>query len=138
MSFNLINIQQSNLIDMRTYYKKIAEEFCIKYYSVYDNNYAALKDLYYLDSQFTYQDQEFIGFDTLTNKLRDSGIYKFTHHNMNVTTQPIGPNQMILTILGHISINNSSIKNNFVETISIFRDDYNIMRIGGTIFKIVN
>lgn len=137
MSFNLIRTNGSQLIDVRNNYKQIADDFLPKYYTVYDNNFNELSTLYYPDSQFTYQDNELIGFNALSQKLYESGVYKFTHHNMTISTQPIGPSNMIITIIGLISLNDSIFTNKFVETLYIQRNDQNKFGICSTIFKML-
>lgn len=137
MSFTLVRTVHPNLADVRLNYKQIADEFCKYYYTLYDANMALLSTLYYPESQFTYQDSEFNGFDNLLNGLRMNGIYKFTHHSLNITTQPFGPANIIINIIGILSINDSIYQNKFIETIVLQRDDFNMLRIFSTIFKII-
>lgn len=138
MSFNLFRANNTQTIDMRHNYKQIAEELCKHYYTAYDNNFQDLINVYYTDSQFTYQDQEITGFNTLLQKLRESGITSFTHYDMNVSAQPIGPSNILITVIGSISFNNSIFLNKFIETLYIQRDDSNVLRICSTIFKIID
>ena len=137
MSFTLFR-SNNQLTDIRYNYKQLAEEVCKCYYTAYDNNFLELANVYYNDSQFTYQDHEFSGFNTLVQVLRGNNINKFTHHNMNVSSQPIGPNNLLITVIGSISFNDSIFMNKFIETIYMQKDDANILRICSTIFKIID
>ncbi|QKF93730.1 nuclear transport factor 2 [Fadolivirus algeromassiliense] len=136
MSFNLI--RTPNLIDVRPIYKNIADEFCKYYYTLYDSNFPMLHTVYYSDAQFTYQDVEFTGFNNLLHALINHGIYKFTHHSLNITAQPIGPNDIMILVCGLLSLNDSIYQNKFVETIYLHRDEINNMRVCSTVFKIVD
>jgi hypothetical protein len=136
MSFNISGTQSTYVVDVRNNYKTIAEDFCIKYYTIYDNNFMDLNNIYYAESQFTFLGNEIIGFSNFVNKLRDLGIYKFLHHNMNIVVQPIGPANLIITVSGFISLNSSLILNKFVETIFIQRDNNNLLYVCSTVFKI--
>lgn len=136
MSFNLI--RTTNCIDIRTNYKQLADEFCKYYYSLYDTNFYQLSNLYYQDAQFTYLDEEILGFNNFFEKLKINGNYKFTHHQMNINAQPIGQNNLLISIVGTISINDSIYQNKFIETILIQKDDFNRILICSTIFKFIN
>lgn len=139
MSFTLFRSNNnSQLTDIRHNYKQLAEELCKYYYTAYDNNFLELANVYYNDSQFTYQDHEFSGFNTFVQILRGNNINKFTHHNMNVAAQPIGPNNLLITVYGSISFNDSIFMSKFIETIYLQKDDANILRICSTIFKIID
>jgi Nuclear transport factor 2 (NTF2) domain len=139
MSFTLFRSNNnSQLIDIRYNYKQLAEELCKYYYTAYDNNFMALANVYYDDSQFTYQDNEFSGFNTLLQALRGNNINKFTHHNMTASAQPIGPNNLLIVVYGSISFNDSIFMNKFIETLYLQKDDSNVMRICSTIFKVID
>ena len=138
MSFNLFRANNPQLIDIRHNYKELAEELCRYYYTIYDNNFQELANIYYADSQFTYQDQEITGFNTLLQKLRETTVSKFTHYDMNVSAQPIGSSNLIITVIGSIALNDSIFMNKFIETLYIQRDDANVLRVCSTIFKILN
>lgn len=135
MSFTL----RPNLIDAKLNYKQIADEFCKYYYSKYDTNFDSLTSLYYPDSQFTYQDEEVSGFINLLNKIKSNGVYKFTHHNMKVNTQPIGSKHILINVYGTLSLNDSIYQNKFNETILLQRsEDNNNFSICSTIFRLLD
>lgn len=137
MSFNLTRLPTPKLIDIRSNYQEITEEFCKYYYSIYDTNFIALSTLYYLESQFTFQNEEFIGFYNLVNKIKSHGLEKFTHSNLNVNVQPIGQKNLEIIIYGHISLNDSIFSNKFIENVILQRDDNNRIFVISTIFKII-
>jgi len=138
MSFNLFRVSHSNSIDIRINYKQLADEFCKYYYSLYDTNFILLNNFYNQASQFTFQDEEILGFNNLLEKLRSNGYYKFTHNNMKINSQPIGQNNLLINILGNISINDSIFQNKFIETIILQKDNLNKFEIFSTIFKIID
>ena len=145
MSFNLFRTYQPtqqlqsqlHLIDVKQYYKQIANDFIPKYYAVYDTNFNELSNIYYPNSQFSYQDDEFIGFNALLEKLKINNIYKFTHYAMNVSVQPMGSENLVITIFGSMSVNDSILINHFIETLYIQRDNKNNFGVYSTIFKII-
>lgn len=134
MSFNLVKPNQ-NIVDVRLSYKHIAEEFCKYYYTLYDANFSLLASLYYPQSQFTYQHIEVSGFDNLLNFVGYDT--KFTHHNLNVAVQPIGHANLMITVTGTITMNDSIFQHRFVETLFIQKDDCNRLKVFGTVFKVI-
>lgn len=132
MSFNLTKVPtlQSN-------YQEIAQEFCKYYYTIYDTNFAGLNSLYYLESQFTFQNQEFRGFNNLLKAIISSGIGKFSHSNLNVNVQPIGNKNFEILVNGSISLNDSIFDSRFIENMILQRDDNNRIYVISTIFKII-
>ena len=137
MSFNLFRTNPTPLTDIKTKYKQIANDFCRQYYNVYDENFNNLIDLYCTDSQFTYLDQEFIGFSDFLQKIRNLGIHKFFHNNLNITAQPIGDNYLLICIIGQVTIN-STLQNKFMETIYVQVTNDNKLKVGSTIFKLLD
>lgn len=130
--------QKYNLVDVKANYKKITEEFCKHYYSIYDTNFYALNNMYKPESCFTYLDEEMVGFNSISNKLKQFNIYKFTHHTIDVNSQPIGDRTLLITTNGKLSINNSTYEQRFIETILLQRDDNNRFFIYHTIFKLID
>lgn len=139
MSFSLIRKVDPNLVDVRANYKQIAEELLSIYYNTYDADYTGLTRMYYPDSQFTYRDYEFFGFENLVKLWREKyNVFKFTHTVVHSTVQPVGKTDLLVSVHGTLSVNNSLYQDKFVETLLIRREDDNTFRIMSTIFKIVN
>lgn len=139
MSFSLVRKVDPNLVDVRTNYKKIAEDLLTLYYNTYDSDYSGLTRMYYSDSQFTYRDYEFYGFENLVKLWREKyGVFKFTHTIVHSTVQPIGKTDLLVSVHGTLSVNNSVHADKFIETLLIRREDDNTFKIMSTIFKIVN
>lgn len=138
MSFNMIRTNNQNSVDVRNTYKQLAQDFCQKYYSCYDNKFSDLSPLYLNNSQFTFLDNEIVGFNDLINKLKSIGLYQFTHYNMNVISQPLGNNNVIININGTISFNGSIFTKKFLETIILERNNLNNnFYVISTIFKTI-
>lgn len=130
-------ILRPNLVDVKLNYKQIADEFCKQYYTKIDTNFESLNIYYYPDSQFTYQDEEIISYVNLLNKLKNNGIYKFTHYDMKVNTQPLGPKHLLIVVHGNLSLNDSIYQNKFMETFLLQREDNNHFLIYSQIFKLI-
>lgn len=138
MSFSLIRKVDPNLVDVRTNYKNIAGDFLTYYYNTYDTDFPRLNSLYHKESQFTFRDHEFHGFDTLLNLVINTyKINKFTHSVAHATVQPIGNSDLLIVIHGMISVNNSLHFDKYIETIILRRNDNNIFGVLSTIFKLV-
>ncbi len=136
MTFNP-NTRSNNLVDVKVNYKRITEEFCRQYYSLYDNNFPGLSQMYKPESCFTYLDEEIQGFSNFVEKLRQFNIYKFTHQSVNVNSQPVGDRTVLIVVTGKLCVNNSTYEQKFTETIMLQRDDQNRFFIYHTIFKLV-
>lgn len=141
MSFNLYPTQSQNikLLDFRKDYKDVVEQFCKVYYVLYDNDFVNLSNVYISDALFSYLDENLVGFEQYLNKIKSNGIRKFLHHKVGVTSQPINKKTLVITAVGHISINDSTILNRFSETIILQRSEYNNkIYITNTIFKLID
>lgn len=136
MSFCLNKIQLMNLIDLRSNYVHIAEEFCKYYYSTYDSNFSELANLYYNESQFTFLNKEYLGFNSLYNEIKSNNL-KFSHSDMHINVQPLGPKNMEICVTGKISFNDAIFTHHFTENLILERDNYNRMFILSTIFKVI-
>jgi len=138
MSFCLFRIsEQKTLKDLRQDYKQTAYDFCTQYYTNYDHYLYDLSSFFTQDAQFTYQDSEFTGFNNFINKIKESGSTRIVHQDMNITAQPIGPGQMLIVVLGLITINDSIFPRRFTETLLLQRNEYNRLQITSTIFKLL-
>ena len=138
MSFNLFRIsEQKTLKDLRQDYKQTAYDFCTQYYTNYDHYLHELASLYTPDAQFTYQNSEFTGFNNFLLKIKETGSTKFVHQDMNITAQPIGPGQMVIVVLGLITINNTIFPMKFTETLVLQRNEFNRLQIVSSIFKLI-
>lgn len=139
MSFSLIRKVDPNLVDVRTNYKNIAGDLLTTYYNIYDSNFPELGRMYYQDSQFTYRNHEFYGFQNLLSLLKDKyNIFKFTHNVIHSTIQPVGKTDLLVMVHGSLIVNNLTHSDKFIETLLIRRDDNNKFYILSTIFKIVD
>lgn len=147
MSFKLYpnnnyNSSDNSILDCITNYKSIAQEFCNQYYSIYDQNYRNLKKFYSSNCLITLQDNEFMGFDNFVKCLENHNINKIIHHGMNVQSQPINTQALLVTINGVVSLltdnsNNNSI-NKFTETIILQRNKQNQIFITNQVLKLTD
>jgi hypothetical protein len=137
MSFTLIkngNSTNSN-VNVMFEYKKIAQEFCLEYYTLYDDNVDKLKKMYHTEAKFIYLDHEINGFDNWIVALRQNGYYKFTHYNMNINVIPLCNDNLSITITGKMSINNNQ-EQRFTENIMLQKDGNNFY-ICTTMFRTI-
>jgi hypothetical protein len=141
MSFNIFKISEQkniNLKDLRLNYKQVASSFCTNYYSLYDYRFADLAQLYLPESQFTYSDREITGFQNFSTIIKKLEFERFVHQDMNITVQPIGSSNMVISVIGFITINNAVFPSRFMENLIIQRNDNNELHIVSTIFKIID
>ena len=124
-------------IDTRHSYREITKEFCIQYYTMYDSSFMNLANFYAPDSCFTYLDEEIVGFYGLVQRLRQYGIWKFTHHHVNVNSQPLSSSAVLITVTGTISVNNSVLHNRFSETMVLQRMNANKFYVVNTMFRLI-
>jgi hypothetical protein len=136
-SNNSIN-SGTDLIDVRGNFRKLTEEFCKFYYSTYDNNFPELENIYKYESIFTYLDEEFTGFSSVLQRIKQYNIYRFTHHTLHINAQPVGDRTILINVDGTISINDSSTQQKFDETIILQRDNENHFSVYHTIFKLID
>ena len=143
----------NNLIDIKANYKNITKKFCEMYYPLFDNNFFALEKLYKPNSLFLFIDENLVGFNMVKRKMLNSSIHKFIHHKINVSSQPIDTNSILITTNGTIDIvcspnpkvddffNDVNFYNhtylcNFSETIILKRNSDDRFYIFNTIFTI--
>lgn len=137
-SWNTTVDKSIDLIDVRKNFRKLTEEFCEFYYSTYDNNFPELAKIYKPESIFTYLDEEFTGFDSVFQRVKQYEIYNFTHHILHINAQPVGDRTILINVDGTISTNHSSFRQKFDETILLQRDDQNNFSVFHTIFKLID
>lgn len=126
INLNQLSNTSNQLIafDMRFNYKNFTEELCKIYYNYFDNNFIGLSNLFTNETICTFLDEELLGFNQLINRLNQYGIHKFTHHNININSQPVNDRALLVNVNGTISVNNSNLVNKFTETILLIRSDY--------------
>ena len=129
---------RNSTINVRDNYKKITQKFCEHYYHQYDKNFPSLGYLYKPNSMFTFIDTNIIGFRNLCKKLQSNGIYKIVHHNVNVCSQPMGADAILISVNGTLTTNNNFSPSNFTETIILKKDPDNRFYIYQTIFNILD
>ena len=136
MSFNLVKTQP--IVNPLADYKNIAQQFCLEYYTLHDDNVEKLRKLYYSESLFLYLDNEITGFNNWYNALKQNNYNKFNHHNMNVSAIPINDTNLQITIYGTLTLNNNMTENKFIENILLQRDSNNTFYICTTLFKFID
>lgn len=134
MSFHLTRLSRTNA-HVTMDYKRIAEEFCLEYYTLYDNNIESLQKLYHPEAKFVYLDHEFISFHNWSNALRCNNYYKFTHNDMSINVIAVNNLNLLITITGTMIVNNSCLEQKFTENILLQKDVGNNFYICTTIFK---
>lgn len=116
-------------------YQQTTEKFCDYYYSTYDLDFKLLNTVYKHDSLFTFNDKEFIGFESLVKHFNKLGFYKVTHHKqLTVNAQPLGDKSVLINIYGKISFN-SNMFLPFVETVILTKHSDGQIYVHNTIFK---
>ena len=139
-----MNFSWNNQINIKKNYRKIIENFCNKFYATYDTNINDLYKYFYNDAYITCMNNEMneineiTGCDNWVNKLHNQNISFFTHHSINVSGQPLNNDSILLNIHGLISINGSSLKKKYIETIVLQQNNKGFFYINNLILKILN
>lgn len=138
MSFCLYNVKnmEINNCNIREHYLKLGEEFSKYYYTIYDDNFDQLGNIFSSNPCITFMDDKMSSFDEFKNKVRLNNIHKFCHHSLSGNTQPIDQDKLLLTITGKLSVNNDIHIYNFMETIVLQRMNNNSFVIINTIFQL--
>ena len=123
---------------VRDNYKKITQKFCEYYYPRYDQNLPNLRHLYKPKSVFTFINTNIIGFHNLCKNIQSKGIYKIIHHDINVCSQPVGDDAILISTNGTLTVNYNNSPSKFTETILLKKDPDNKFYIYHTIFNILN
>ena len=140
MSFTLYKPLIANYVDLKNVYKQASAEFCTKYYTALDNNIRSLGDAYYPNSQFTFVDNEVVGYNTFLNLLDRLGINRMSHNEMNIVSQPLGSSHMLVNVTGAVGFNNMPFYAKFTETLfieKIEKDGENKLKVCSSIFKLL-
>lgn len=135
MTFNLNRTHFSKLINANLQYKQIGEEFCKYYYNQYDEDIKKLYETYHPQAKISFDNKEFLGPESFIKFIEQSGLYKFTHYDINITVQPVDDTCILITCNGHISINNSIFLNKFVESLLVQRNEINRFYICNNVIK---
>lgn len=142
MNMNMVNYLGINnnkgLTDAKYEYKTIAYNFCDIYYKNKDANCVSVSDLFMINTLFNFLDQEFIGYTNIINKLKELGIYSFTHSNIVVNAQPISESSLLIVVCGDVYVNNLiRNKQKFNETFVLTRDNNNHFFVTNCTFRIM-
>lgn len=136
LSFDIkINDTNAN-VNVNKDYKKIAQDFCEKYYVAFDNNFMAIGNLCKNKTKFTFFRKEVMGFNKLFKLLQKHNIYTFKHHNIDVNAQPINDNSLLIHSTGSLSINGSNQKK-YSETLILHKNTKNRFYIKNLIIKFI-
>ena len=134
MSFSFTNIP-----DVRYNYDKLGLEFSRFYYKAFDDDFPELLNIYVDKPCITFRDEKFGSFDELYRRLRNDGIWSFTHHSINGNAQPIDHDSILITTNGTMSANKNFAKHRFQETILLCRNrNNNRFYIHNSIFQIMD
>lgn len=127
------NIQNINALD---HYRIITKKFCQLYYKTHDENYHELKGLYPDNCKITYLNKEYTSFKDVAYYLLIDDVKNFTHHTINVTSQPLSESTILITCDGTLTVNYNQTKH-FIDTFILqnYNDTYYITN---HIFKVIN
>lgn len=131
------NSLQLNSVNILNSYKIIANEFIKSYYLNYDLDLIKLSNMIASDCKITYLEEELIGNTNFLNKLKTLGIYKLTHTQLKYDSQPLSYDSLLITCTGKISANNSTIFNNYIESIVLHKISSQTFIIKNMIFKLI-
>ena len=116
-------------------YKKVAREFIKCYYSIYDNNFLDLGNMYATNPSIIFLNDDPNNFLELVGKIvQKYNITKFNHFNLSYEAQLIGEN-VLLEINGNLTINDFH-NMRFTETIVLVKSGATTYHISNSIKKI--
>lgn len=135
MSFTLVRC--NNKGNVMADYRTIAHDFCLEYYTKYDENVESLRKMYYSNSLFLYLEHEIMGFDSWISALRFNNYNNFTHNDMSVSVMPVSDTNLLVTVCGNMVLNNHINENKFIENILLQKSN-NSFFICATMFKFLD
>ncbi len=117
-------------------YKTIAREFVKCYYSIYDNNFMDLANLFITTPSITFGEFEFNNFyDWVKKIIQKYDVNKFHHTNITYEAQPIGEN-ILINISGNLKLNNGQDQGKYNETILLVKTSTSTYSIANVIFRV--
>lgn len=127
------------VIDIRSSYQKLSLEFCQYYYRLCDTNFPSVGDLYANSACITYFNSNFGNFDAYLNYVKNiHGIYKFDHHSVQMVSQPLDDNSVLINTTGSITANGSVYFRKFMEIIVLKRDMWGKYYVTNSVFKLTD
>lgn len=133
MSFTLTKTTKNFTIQYD--YKQIAQDFVMEYYTAYDNGVDKLQYFYHSNATFLYLDHEFNSYANWVNALKHNNFNRFNHGDMNVSVMPINDTNMLITVVGDVSVNNNINSHKFMENILLQKEGSNNFCVCMTMFK---
>lgn len=130
----------SNLFDcsnINNNQQQISLQFCKLYYHYFDNQPYLLSNLFVNNSKINYLDHTMIGFNSLVDYINQNGIWSFEHVGINVISQPLNNNTILINILGTVSINKEPYYHKFVETLIIKQNIWGNWYIVNMLFRLI-
>lgn len=129
--------------DILQNFTTLAKQFCINYYTTFDNNPQNLAHLYKADSKITFINNNYLGFNNLYYDIVNVyNIVKFNHQILSFDVHPVGRNTMYILVIGDVTGqvqgDYNIIPKKFVESFIIQRDiQSNKFYIYNSIFKLL-
>jgi len=112
-------------------FRKLATDFCSKYYYLWNTNPYSLKFLFN-DEKITYENKEFTSFDGYFNFLKTI-INKIEFTNYKFVAQPLGKSSILINVSGTVNIN--FITKKFNETIVLHKNIWEKYHIINTVIR---
>jgi len=149
MHFEYTNNNNNNLKDLHSHhneeilnnifykYHDIAIEFAKIYYSKYRGDYNDLTELFSSNTKITHLGDEMISANELKNKILINKIDKIDYCNIDITSQPIDENKILINVIGQMLINYDTNIKKFTETIILTKLNDNRFYITNMIFKYI-
>lgn len=124
-------------IKTNTNLKLITEDFCYKFYYLFDILFNDLHLLFHPNAYITFDDNEIKGFNNLQQILKQHNITTFKHSQMIAHPQPLAHNNILISTYGTISINDGEIKK-YTESLVLTYDTNNELKISNYVFSLIN
>lgn len=84
-------------------YKEIGMKFLEHYYRNFDQNWRTLYTYYMNDATYTFQDEEYLGIQSIKNKYDSLNLNNPKHHVFSYDVQPIGKNKVSIMVTGSLT-----------------------------------
>ncbi|PVU85129.1 hypothetical protein BB559_001570 [Furculomyces boomerangus] len=110
---------------MATSMEQVSKEFTAFYYNTFDANRADLRPLYRAGSMLTFEGQQFMGLDSIMEKLQGLSFQKVAHQISTCEFQPSNPqmSSIIILVTGFLLIDNEQHPHQFSQVFQLSMDN---------------
>lgn len=116
----------------------VAKSFTDFYYNTFDGNRSQLASLYRQGSMLSWEGQQILGSQAITEKLTSLPFAKVQHRTISIDAQPgIHPNSVVVLVTGQLLIDDETNPQFFTEAFTLVSEGGNSYYVYNDIFRLV-